>query len=213
MTRGQRSRTTSAVERHCSAIDRNVPCAIGDSPSVAYVRRQSVMSEPLMRFKSHIDGKNAVVEIYPDRVEWNRGGISPTKITTGVMTAGVSFLATGLRRSKSGSEVIPMKAISSVTTKRDGLMYTKVQVICSGNTIDFRVPHGDAPGITQVLTDLLLNRHPRQVPTHVPNSSGHQAVSPGSGVADELTKLASLKASGILTDEEFQVQKRRLLGS
>ncbi len=32
------------------------------------------------------------------------------------------------------------------------------------------------------------------------------------GVADELAKLAQLKASGVLTEEEFEQQKARLLG-
>jgi hypothetical protein len=32
-------------------------------------------------------------------------------------------------------------------------------------------------------------------------------------ITDELQKLTGLKAQGILTDEEFQVQKRQLLGS
>ena len=30
-------------------------------------------------------------------------------------------------------------------------------------------------------------------------------------IADELGKLAKLKESGILTDEEFQIQKKKLL--
>ena len=38
------------------------------------------------------------------------------------------------------------------------------------------------------------------------------SVSP-SGVADELAKLAQLKAAGILTEEEFNAQKARLLNS
>jgi hypothetical protein len=40
-------------------------------------------------------------------------------------------------------------------------------------------------------------------------------MSPGcplTGIADELGKLATLRDSGILTDEEFSRQKRRLLG-
>ena len=35
--------------------------------------------------------------------------------------------------------------------------------------------------------------------------------SPKSGIADELAKLAQLKADGILTDEEFNTQKAKLL--
>jgi hypothetical protein len=36
---------------------------------------------------------------------------------------------------------------------------------------------------------------------------------PPFNIVDELTKLADLKDRGILTDEEFAVQKARLLGS
>jgi Short C-terminal domain/Phospholipase_D-nuclease N-terminal len=35
----------------------------------------------------------------------------------------------------------------------------------------------------------------------------------GGGTADELTKLAELKAQGVLTDAEFQTQKARILAS
>jgi hypothetical protein len=35
----------------------------------------------------------------------------------------------------------------------------------------------------------------------------------GQSTADELEKLASLRQQGILTDEEFQAQKRKVLGS
>jgi hypothetical protein len=35
----------------------------------------------------------------------------------------------------------------------------------------------------------------------------------GASVADELTKLAELRDAGVLTSEEFDVQKARLLGS
>lgn len=40
-------------------------------------------------------------------------------------------------------------------------------------------------------------------------SASGEAVS----VADEIRKLADLRAEGLLTDEEFQIEKRRLLGS
>ena len=38
-----------------------------------------------------------------------------------------------------------------------------------------------------------------------------QVPSSSSSVADELAKLAKLKADGILTEEEFQAQKAKLL--
>lgn len=72
---------------------------------------------PIYAFKSHIDGKNADVQLFRDRLEWAKGS--------------------RLGLVQKGSEVIPIKSISSVTTERDGLVNTKVRVICSGNTIEF----------------------------------------------------------------------------
>jgi hypothetical protein len=48
-----------------------------------------------------------------------------------------------------------------------------------------------------------------------PNAAAEKAAAPAtpvtSSVADELAKLADLKARGLLTDEEFQAQKAKLL--
>ncbi|MEV7785103.1 SHOCT domain-containing protein [Streptomyces sp. NPDC088106] len=77
-------------------------------------------SDALMTFKSHIEGKNADVAIYHDRVEWARNrGMSAKKLTAGFLTGGASLLATGVRSSDAGTEMIPVKNISSVVTKRD----------------------------------------------------------------------------------------------
>lgn len=65
------------------------------------------------------------------------------------------------------------------------------------------------------LIDVMIRRadQARATPVHVVDgprtldSSAPQA----SSVADELKKLSSLKADGVLTDEEFQEQKQRLL--
>lgn len=43
---------------------------------------------PLMQFTSHIDGKNAKVEIYRDRIEWSRKGLKPPGGVTGVVLSG-----------------------------------------------------------------------------------------------------------------------------
>ena len=53
----------------------------------------------------------------------------------------------------------------------------------------------------------------KQVSTPTAQPIAQPVVAPASSsVADELAKLAKLKADGILTDEEFQVQKSKLLG-
>lgn len=172
------------------------------------------VDQPLMHFKSHIEGKNADVDIYADRVEWARPrGVSGAKLTTGVLTVGLSLLGTGVRSSKAGSEVIPVKAISSVTTKRDGMKFTNVRIICSGNTINFRLTHGDAHTVKALLTDLVLGKHPaQQSAVQAAAQSTPSSPTGGPSVADELAKLAGLRTAGVLTDEEFNEQKRRILG-
>ncbi|MGV9298841.1 SHOCT domain-containing protein [Amycolatopsis sp. NPDC003676] len=175
----------------------------------------------LLQFKSHIAGKNATVQIFPDRVEWERPrGVSGGKLTAGLLTSGVSLLATGVRSGRAGTEMIPIKNVSSVTTKRDGLRFTAVKVVTSGNTIDFRVGHNEAGPIKDLLTELVLGSHPSQqapassepavaAPTTEPSDTPASATS---SLAADLEKLAELRERGILTDEEFAMQKSRLLG-
>ncbi|MFD8539601.1 SHOCT domain-containing protein [Streptomyces rubrogriseus] len=171
-------------------------------------------SDALMTFKSHIEGKNADVTIYHDRVEWARGGMSAKKLTAGFLTGGASLLATGVRSSKAGTEMIPVKSISSVVTKRDGLLYTKVVVVASGNTIGFRVPHDSAPAVKALLTDLVLGKVP--APGQAPSATAHpvreaapsrQASTP----VEQLRQLAELRDAGILSEEEFLTKKTEIL--
>lgn len=170
-------------------------------------------SNPLMTFKSHIEGKNADVAIYPDRIEWSRGrGVSGKKLTAGLLTGGASFLATGVRGSHAGSEMIPVKNISSVVTKRDGMLYTKVVVVASGNTIDFRVPHASAPGIKTLLTDLVLGKVPSAQPAPPAAAPHAPAPAPQAGnPVEQLQQLAQLRDAGILSEEEFAAKKAEIL--
>jgi hypothetical protein len=177
------------------------------------------VDQPLMSFKSHIEGRNADVDVYVDRVEWERPrGLSGAKLTTGFLTGGLSLLGTGVRSGTAGSEVIPVKAISSVTTKRDGLRFTQVQLTCSGNVISFRVTHDQARAARELLTDLVLGRHPaqRQASQPIAKDAAMSARASSAGqrsIADELAKLAELRAAGVLTDDEFAAQKRKILDS
>ncbi|WP_226995812.1 hypothetical protein [Gordonia phthalatica] len=111
-----------------------------------------------MRFKLRISGKNADVAIFNDRVVWHMGrGLSASKLAAGALalTVGVSLAATGVRSGKSGSEMIPMKSITVVATKRDGMLNTIVSVTSSGGTIGLRVAHSDAEAIRQLLNRLI----------------------------------------------------------
>jgi hypothetical protein len=168
------------------------------------------MAEPLLTFKSHIEGRNADVAIYSDRVEWAKAHWSLGKIAMGIVTGGTSMLVTGTQGAKD-FEVIPVKAISSVRSQRDGLLYSKVSVICSDNTIDFRVSHSDKPSIQSLLTSLILGNHPSQAQPFqnaVPLPSRSDTPI---DIPEQLKKLGALKDAGVLTDAEFQAKKTELL--
>lgn len=103
------------------------------------------MTAPLFEVTSHIDGKNAKVRIYPDRVEWER----EKTVNKGLLVAtmGMSAMAgpAGIySRKGAGVEVIPMRSITSVTQKRDSMMNDVVSIITAGNTIDMRCAKAEA---------------------------------------------------------------------
>lgn len=111
----------------------------------------------LLKFKSHINGKNADVAIFPDRIEWLMArGVSGAKVTAGVFTAGLSMLATGVKNGKAGTQMIPMKSITGVSTKRDGMINTVLTVTSSSSAIGFRVSHKEAEQMRQLLNQLIL---------------------------------------------------------
>ncbi len=167
-------------------------------------------SEALLTFTSHNEGKNAQVFVYSDRIEWAQGkGLSVGKLAAGLATGGLSLAVTGVRGGNQGSEMIPVKSMTSVTTEKDGLRFWKVKVIASGNTIDFRVTADDAKKVKETLTQLMLGSHASQ---NQPTSPAPRLASDGSvDIAEQLGKLASLRDSGVLTEEEFQSKKSDLL--
>lgn len=161
-------------------------------------------TDPLYQFTSHIAGKNAKVSIYADRVEWDKArGVSGGKITAGVLTGGLSMLATGVKNGKAGTEMIPVQSITSITTSRDGMLNSKVSVITAGNTVDFRVSHAEAKIVKDTLTRLMLGSHPTQAaPAAAPATPD---------VTAQLQQLAALRDSGVLTEEEFAAKKAEIL--
>lgn len=113
----------------------------------------------LMQFKSHIAGKNAEVVIHADRIEWTREGrFGMAQAAMAVGTGGLSLAAKGGRQGSkgAGSEMIPIKSITSVTTRKDGLRFWAVSVICGGNTIDMRVSKEEAEQVKGTLQRLIL---------------------------------------------------------
>ncbi len=179
----------------------------------------------LLEFVSHIDGKNARVQVFPDRVEWTRKGMSgSTKAILGVATAGLSLAATGVR-GRGETEMIPIKSLTSVTTSRDKFQW-KVTLIASGNTIEMRVSKDEAAQLKDTLTRLMLGTHPSQQASAAP--AGQAATRPLAPpppppatpppiadhdvVLDQIRKLSELHSAGVLSDVEFESKKHELLG-
>lgn len=126
--------------------------------------------------------RNAKVTLYTDRIE----RVKPPKRMS-------------LSRSHLDVEVTPVKAISSVQIKKDGLACSLVTVYATGNTIEFRMDHKDAAKFKDELMRLVLAQGPAP------------AAAPASGAA-EVARLADLHAHGSLTDEEFTAAKKAALG-
>lgn len=138
----------------------------------------------LFEGKSHEEGRNSTVTLYQDRIER-------------IKERGMASLS----KARQDTEVTPMRSVSSVQAKKDGLMYTKVSVFASGNTIDFRFGHDEAQRFKDALQKLLLD----------PAVTGGSAA-PAPDNLDQLKKLAELKDAGVISEEEFQAKKTQLLG-
>ena len=118
----------------------------------------SRMSDQIFYTKSRVSGKNADVHIFNNRVEWSlapRGsGWNITAVVVAIFTVGISLIWFRPSFKSQATEMIPASRISSVQTKKDGPVNTKVTVVTSGNTIEFRTGHDKAQQIQQALTGL-----------------------------------------------------------
>jgi hypothetical protein len=157
--------------------------------------------QALMEFTSHIDGRNAKVAIYSDRIEWGRAGYRPAGgMKAAVLTAGLSLAVPSRNRD---TNMIPVRMIQGVSTHKAGLGYTTVRVATAGDATEFRVSKREAEDVKGLLLRLMNQSAPS---TAAPNHG------PGPSVADELRKLGELRDSGVLSEAEFAAQKSRLLG-
>jgi hypothetical protein len=156
--------------------------------------------QPLMQFMSAVAGGNAKVSIYPDRIEWARRGYKPAGgVTAALLTAGLSLALPGRR----DTNMIPIRQIQGVSTHRAGLSYTTVRVASAGDVTEFRAGRKQAEDIRALLLSLMSGPPP---------GASYPAPPGPASVAEELRKLAELRDTGVLTEQEFQAQKSRLLG-
>jgi hypothetical protein len=171
----------------------------------------------IYNFVSHIEGKNANVSIFDDRIEWSRSsGISAGKITAGVLTGGASLLVTGMGQGTyrpnlaKGSEIIRLSAVTGISSKRDGLINTIVSVTTPSMVLAMRVHHDEAQQVARVLNDLIGKAQTQNITVHV-EAPAAQTTAAAPDHLDQLQKLGSLRDAGVLTEEEFAEQKAAIL--
>ncbi|WIB64609.1 DUF2510 domain-containing protein [Curtobacterium sp. MCBD17_040] len=174
---------------------------------------QPELAQPLYEVVSHIDGKNATVRLWPDRLEWERGrGVSGVKVALGIMTSGASFLATGIKGGKDAYEMLPLEHVSGVGNKKDGLLYHRVEVGTAGGTVSFRVKREDAAQFREAILQQLRAR--AAAPTIVELAAPVGAAPSLPAQPDhmqQLQQLGALRDAGVLSEEEFAAKKTEIL--
>jgi hypothetical protein len=126
------------------------------------------------------------------------------------------YSQTGVGGRNKASSVIPIKMIQGVSTARKGVRFTAVVVATAGSSVEFHVVANDAENIKNTIRNLMLNgpaATPAPIAVHVaaPATSSPAPATTSSSLADELVKLVQLRDTGVLTPQEFHLQKARLL--
>ncbi|CAK9108296.1 Uncharacterized protein SCF082_LOCUS50372 [Durusdinium trenchii] len=154
--------------------------------------------ETLMSAVYTMKGVGEVLEVYEDKLTITPKGV-------------LGFLSKGLK----GTKTIPFFAISGIQFKKAGL---------TSGYLQFTIPGGNESkaGLFSAASDENTfmfsgrNELAEEIKNYIEQRTREvrnpQDSSDRSSVADELQKLADLKVQGILSDEEFQSAKRRLIG-
>lgn len=117
------------------------------------------MNAPLMQFVSHIDGRNAVVTLYPDRIEWERKGMSTgAKLGIGAATMGASLLVTGVT-GRHDTNMVLLRSVQGVTSKK-GALNTRVDVAAGASSISMNCGHTEAAQFKATVLSLLSGAMP-----------------------------------------------------
>jgi hypothetical protein len=145
-----------------------------------------VPEAPLLTVTSHDQGKNAIVSLYPDRIERikERSAIS-------------------LSRANQDAEVIPLGRVSHVRAEKKGFR-SNVTVTVGGEDIVFRVSHEEASTFKEAITKLILQKEAQSGP-----DAGRTAEP---DIVDQIRRLGELRDQGLITAEEFEAKKTQILG-
>ena len=133
----------------------------------------------LMQFESHVGGMRARVIILSSRVQWTVQGHQQV------------------------IRMLPLWAISSVTTRKSLARKSTLTVSSNAGVIEFRVDRAIAQQAENTLNQIVARQES-------PELDDSRVVGRGS-IADELASLTWLRDMGVLTATEFDEQSRLLL--
>jgi len=155
---------------------------------------------PKQNWVHKIVGPLGQLEVFEDKV---------TITATGV----TGFLMRGLK----GTKTIPFHSISAIQFKRGGAVRGFIQFTIPGGIESNRGAFDAVVDENTFLFDEESNTEAEIVRSYIESRmkeirTPKPAKSQATSLGDELTKLATLKSQGLLTDEEFQAAKKRLIG-
>lgn len=121
------------------------------------------MSEPTLEFESLIDGRDATIRVFEDRIEWTKPMLSPVKVASAVYSFGLTAATEGVQSSKHEKiKRLPMRSIRSVTSKQVTDIRYKVTVIrSSGKRLELRCIRPDAEEFVRLVRDGISGRFGR----------------------------------------------------
>ncbi|WP_313624248.1 SHOCT domain-containing protein [Microbacterium sp.] len=212
----------AGIDKARAAVPGGAPAAAPVASAAPAEPAMTTTAEPrpIIELESHIDGRNAKVRLWADRLEWERPrGVSGGKITAGVLTGGVSLLATGVKGGKDEHDMVLLKHVTNVTSRKDGLKYYAVDVQTSAgaavNTITFRVSRDEAAQFRSAILGAMQEQEAKaSAPVVVQAAAPIAAPAPAAAAPDltaQLQQLAALREAGVLTEEEFAAKKADIL--
>lgn len=144
-------------------------------------------------------GVQDLLEVYEDRV-----AITPKGV--------LGFLNKGLK----GTKEIPFASIVAVQFREAGLLSGYLQfTIAGGNESTGGILAAAGDENTFMFANAKNNAIAREIKEYIDDASRKartpQATAPAPNLADELHKLAQLRTQGVLSEQEFQAAKRKLI--
>lgn len=128
------------------------------------------------------------------------GSVVGRSIIGGLLTGGIGAFIGGATANK---KTVQTSDATTTIIHNYELVITLDNTTMPNITLNFKEDKRSAEEAASML-GVIINRNKQK--------ASSQIASPSSSIADELTKIADLKAKGLITDEEFNVMKKKIIG-